>query len=169
MLSDYVLQFQAWAQNFAAEWGYLGIFFISFIGNATIFFPLPSIFIVFFFASILNPFFLGVLSGFGSALGEFTGYIIGKGGRKLAEREDGKWLKKSEKWVKKHGIFPVLILFAATPLPDDVVGIISGLINYDLKKFFLAVLIGKIILNLVVAYAGFYGIGWILKFFEISA
>ncbi len=169
MLSNYVIQFQNWAQSFASTWGYLGIFVISFVGSATIFLPLPTIFIVFFFAGILNPFLVGFFAGLGSAAGELTGYVIGKGGRKLAEKENGKWLKKSEKWVERHGIFPVLTLFAATPLPDDVVGILAGLINYDLKKFFLAVLIGKLLLHFIVAYAGFYGISWVLEIFATSA
>ena len=61
----------------------------------------------------------------------------------------------------------VIFVFAATPLPFDVIGLFCGVVRYPAKKFFIATLIGKIIKYLVIAYAGFYGMGWISIMFGI--
>ncbi|RLJ10083.1 MAG: hypothetical protein DRP15_01265 [Candidatus Aenigmatarchaeota archaeon] len=148
------------ANQFLYEWGYIGVFIISIIGNATIILPLPTFAFVFAAGFVLNPWLVGFLAGLGSAIGEFTGYVLGRGGSKLTEKRYKKDLLKIKKWIEKHGMFPVLVLFAATPLPDDIVGLLCGFIRYDIKRFFLATFLGKTLLHLAIAWAGFYG-GWI--------
>ncbi len=61
-----------------AEYGYLGVFIISVLGNATLIFPAPS-FTVVAFGAVLNPYFVGILAGCGAAVGEMTGYTLGRG------------------------------------------------------------------------------------------
>jgi len=148
-----------------ASYGYIGIFLISLIGSATIILPLPSVAFVFASGAILNPFLVGVLAGLGAAIGEFTGYALGWGGRKVIKSKWKKLFKRTEDAFQRYGGFWIIILFAVTPLPDDIVGIIAGTLKYSVKKFFIASLIGKVILHLILAYAGFYGIGWILQYF----
>jgi membrane protein DedA with SNARE-associated domain len=147
------------------SYGYLGIFLVSLIGSASIFFPLPSAFLVFGSALILDPFLLGLAGGLGAAIGEFTGYVLGFGGRKLIKKKWKRDLDKTEKLFQKYGGFLIITVFAATPLPDDIVGILGGTIKYPFKKFFLATLIGKLILHWILAYGGFYGINWVLDVF----
>lgn len=161
------MDFQQWSQEILSAWGYLGVFIVSFIGNATIMLPLPSIFVVFLAGAFLNPWLVGLAAGMGAAIGELSGYLIGRGGRKVAEKKHHKWLKKTKHWIKKRGIFPVLVVFAATPLPDDVAGIVAGLLNYDWRKFILASFIGKAAMNICVAWAGFYGSIWVLSCFGL--
>ena len=67
--------------------------------------------------------------------------------------------------MERHGAFLIIILFAITPLPDDVIGILCGVINYDVKKFFFASLTGKIVMNLFLAWGGFLGAQWVLGVF----
>lgn len=43
------------------------------------------------------------------------------------------------------------------PLPDDVAGILGGIMEYDLKKFLVAATIGKVVLSTAIAWGGFYG------------
>lgn len=148
-----------------SSYGYLGIFLISLIGSSSIILPLPSAFFVFFSAAYLDPFLLGLLAGLGSAIGELTGYGLGRGGRKLIK---GKWKKKlaeTEKLFQKYGGFLIIAVFAATPLPDDIVGILGGSMKYPAKKFFVATLIGKLVLHWILAYGGFFGITWVLDVF----
>ncbi|MFH0832513.1 MAG: VTT domain-containing protein, partial [Candidatus Aenigmatarchaeota archaeon] len=146
---------------------YLGIFISSLLGSATVIFPLPSFLIVFGAGAALNPFLVGVVAGVGSAIGELIGYCVGYGGKKLLEKrvkmKKIKWFSRAEKWMKKSG-FIVILIFAMTPLPDDIIGIIAGSIKYDVKKYFIACLIGKIILSLFIAYAGYYGAQWALDY-----
>jgi uncharacterized membrane protein YdjX (TVP38/TMEM64 family) len=77
-------------------------------------------------------------------------------------------MKKYRNWFKKDNIFIWIVVFAATPLPDDVVGIICGMFNYDFKKFITASIIGKSILNLLLAFAGFYTIPWALRLLGVN-
>ena len=147
-------------------YGYFGIFLISLTESSTIIFPLPFSIIIFTAGAILNPFLVGLSAGLGAAIGEFTGYALGLSGRKIIEKKYKKEIEKTEKLFQKYGGFLVIVLFAATPLPDDIVGLLGGTLKYPLKKFFIASLIGKIILNLALAYGGFYGINWVLRIFS---
>ncbi len=158
-------QFIVWSHAFAETWGYLGIFLINIIGNATIFFPVPAFAVVFVFGAILNPWLVGLVAGLGAAIGELTGYVLGIGGRQILKKRDQKWFNMAKKWSEKRGIFPVVILFAATPIPYDIIGILCGVIKYDLKKFFLATLIGKVVISIILAWAGFYSMSWVLAVF----
>ena len=152
-------------------YGYFGIFLINLISSATIIFPLPSSIIVFGAPRLfsMNPFLIGLSAALGCVIGELTGYVLGLGGRKVIEKKYKKTIKKTEKLFHKYGGFWIIILFAATPLPDDIVGIVGGTLKYPIKKFFVASFIGKLILNLALAYGGFYGIDWILQIFGSGA
>ena len=160
------MDFVSWSLSLVNTWGYLGIFLINLLGSATIIFPVPSFAVVFVLGSILNPWLLGFFAALGSAFGEFTGYLAGLGGRSIGEKKLKKWFDIAEKWVKKHGFFFVIFIFAATPLPMDVIGIFSGAVRYNPKKFFLAVFLGKLIVSWVLAWGGFFGIKWLLNFFS---
>lgn len=146
-------------------YGYFGLFLANLMASATIIIPLPVSVFVFSSGALLSPLLVGLSSALGATLGEFTGYAIGWGGRKVIERKWKKWIKNTEGLFQKYGAFWIIILFAATPLPDDIVGIIGGTTRYPLKKFFIASFIGKLILNLALAYGGFYGIKWVFQFF----
>lgn len=165
VLEEWITTFQEWATWAVNTLGYFGVFLVSFVGNASIIFPVPSILIVFFAGAVLNPWIVGLAAGAGSALGEFVGYMIGRGGREVAEKKNQKWLKRTKNWVKKRGVFTVLVLFALTPLPDDIAGITAGLLKYDWKKFLLAGFIGKTVLCTIVAFAGLYGSEAVLNYF----
>jgi membrane protein YqaA with SNARE-associated domain len=160
-----VQQFLEWSNGFVEAWGYLGVFVISLIGNASIIFPIPSFIVVFTFASVLNPWLLGLAAGAGATIGELTGYGLGRGGRKVLEERYGKWFTKVEEWAQGRGVFPVVIVFAATPLPSDIMGAFCGMIRYEMRRFLLASFIGKSIMHLAIAWAGFFGMRYILSFF----
>jgi len=146
-------------------YGYLGVFLINLIASLTIIFPLPAAAFVFGLGAVLNPFLIGLASGVGAAIGEFTGYGLGIGSRKILKKKWKRQIDETQKLFAKYGGFFVIFIFAATPLPDDIAGIVAGIFKYPVKKYFLAVLIGKIVLNVVIAYAGFYGIKEILGYF----
>lgn len=162
-------KYNAYLINVMKDYGYAGIFLISLIGSSTIIFPLPVSAFVFAAPRILNlnPFLIALSAALGCTIGEFVGYALGSGSRKAVEDKWKKWIKRTEKLFQRYGGFLIIVVFAATPLPDDIVGIVSGAIKYPLKKFFIASFIGKLILNLVLAYGGYYGLDWILKYLGI--
>ena len=146
-------------------YGYPGIFLINLIASSAIVLPLPGAAFVFALGAVLNPFLVGIAAGIGSAIGEFTGYALGVGGRKALR---GRWKKQIddvERLFQKYGGFLVIFIFAATPLPDDIAGLFAGVLKYPIKKYFIAVLLGKLVLNLIIAYAGMYGTIWVLNYF----
>ncbi len=148
-------------QTIINTWGYLGVFIVNAIGSATIIFPLPGFFVTLALATTLNPWLLGFSAGLGSAVGELTGYVVGRGGREAIKNKYKKLFEKTDKWVERHGPFPIIILFAALPLPTDIMGILSGMIKYDVRKFFLAIFIGKTIRYLILIFAFLYGLNFI--------
>jgi hypothetical protein len=68
-------------ENFAGQYGYLGIFLIRLVGSTSIFFPIPYTVVIFTAANFLNPLMNALESGLGSAIEEFSGYLLGLGGR----------------------------------------------------------------------------------------
>jgi membrane protein YqaA with SNARE-associated domain len=151
-----------------AVFGYLGLFAASLLGSAIVIFPIPIFVIIFTAGAVLNPFLVGIIAGIGSAIGELVSYGLGFGGRKILGKrikvKERKWLSRGKKWLQSYGAFFLVFIFAATPLPDDIIGLICGAMRYDIKRFFIACLLGKVLLSLMLAYAGYYGLGWILSY-----
>lgn len=132
--------------------GYLGIFLLSMLGNATIIFPVPSVLAAFLGGSILNPFWVGIIAALGATIGEFTGYLAGYGGRAVIENPQK--LKKIEKWMEKYGLWTIFML-AIIPNPlFDLAGIASGMFHLPVWKFFFSTWAGKIIKFLGFSYLG---------------
>ena len=122
-------------------YGYLGIFLISVLGNATIIIPAPVILTAFVGGSIFNPFLVGVITALGATIGELTGYLAGTGG-KVFIKESEKY-RKLRGWIEKRGFLTIFVL-AAIPNPFfDLAGIASGITGYPLAKFLLATFLGK--------------------------
>ena len=150
-------QFTNWGAQLTHSWGYGGAFIVSLIGNASIIFPIPSYLAVFALGPALNPWILGLVAAAGATLGELTGYLLGLGGSKALSKRHIKMVEKAQRWSKRRGMFPLIVLFAATTLPDDIVGILGGTIKYDIKKFLSAAFIGKTISHTALAWGGFFG------------
>ena len=149
--------------------GYLGAFLSGFLGASVPFFP--SYVLIPLLATQLNPFIVGVFSGVGAGVGQYLHYYIGLGGRYLFSAEARTRLERWRVRLDKYGAWLVLAV-AATPLtPDDVIWIPLGLVGYPKTKALLAGILGKTILSLVYAYAGYYGwpfIDQLLKGWELS-
>jgi membrane protein YqaA with SNARE-associated domain len=151
------------------RWGYLGLFILSLMEGVTLsLFPLPTIFFVFTFGRILNPFLVGTVSGLGSAIGSIVGYVFGRGSNDLVEKKYGKQLDKIRKRFDKHSGFWWLVVLGVIPVTSNLIGLFCGFIEYDFKKYFLATLISKLFITLLFSYAGFYSIGWVLEISQIN-
>lgn len=138
------------------NYGYAGIFLLTLLTSATVIFPVPGIAAAFLLGGALNPFIVAAAAGFGSALGEFTGYFAGYGGAEVVDEKKHRWLVKFEEWMKKpfHGFLLILVL-ALIPNPMfDLAGIAAGSSRYPAWKFFAACLIGKTLKALALALMG---------------
>jgi membrane protein YqaA with SNARE-associated domain len=142
-----------WMEQFAYHFGYLGVFIISFIGSVSVVFPVPYTIVIYLLGAVLNPFFVAVSGGLGSALGEFSGYALGYYGRTVVSKERQKKMDYMVKVFDRYG--PVAIfLFALTPLPDDLLFIPLGVMRYAFWKAFVPALFGKMLMTFILAYSG---------------
>lgn len=152
------------AQFFTGILAYPGIFFLNFFSSLTVLFPIPAYLVVFALGAVLNPWLLATFAAAGSAFGEITGYGVGYGSRHVLIKKYKKLFNWAEQWFSNNRAFLVIIIFGATPLPMDIAGIVAGMTQYNLKRFFLAAFIGKFIMNSYIAWAGFFGLSWVLSF-----
>jgi membrane protein YqaA with SNARE-associated domain len=110
----------------------------------------------FFIGSTLNPFFVSVFAGLGSAIGETTGYTAGLATRNLIRdpEQSTRWYWRVLDWMKR---FPFLTLFVMSAIPNpitDVSGLIAGRIRYPYFGFLLATFLGKAVRFGLSAYLG---------------
>jgi membrane protein DedA with SNARE-associated domain len=106
---------------------------------------------------MFDPFLIAIAAGLGSAVGEFSAYLLGLYGRKVISAERRRKIEFMVKVFDRFG--PVTIfIFALTPLPDDLLFIPLGIMRYSLLRAFIPALIGKMSMNFIVAYSGRYAI-----------
>ena len=135
------------------SYGYLGVFLISVIGNATVILPVPSLAVVFAGGGVLNPLIVGLIAGVGEPLGELTGYLAGYGGSAVLENSER--VERIKKKLSGKGGFATLFVLSAIPNPlFDLAGISAGVMHYPVGKFLLACWLGKTTKALVIAYLG---------------
>lgn len=156
--------------DFALQFGYLGVFIISFIGSVSIIFPVPYTLVIFFLGSVLDPVFVAVSGGLGAALGEFSGYLLGYSGRTVVSDKRRKKMGYMVKLFDKYGPLSIFF-FALTPLPDDLLFIPLGVMRYPFFKAFIPALLGKMLMTFILAFSGqqsielieviFGGAGWL--------
>lgn len=138
-------------------YGYLGIFLISILGNATIILPVPVFLTAFIGGSIFNPFLVALVVSVGSAIGELTGYLAGTSGRVVVEKSER--LKKVYQWMHKYGLWVVFFLAAIPNFIFDLAGIVSGATKIPVWKFLTVTWVGKFVRFLGIAYLG-ASLGW---------
>ena len=162
--------FVEWMQNFSVQYGYFGVFLMSLLRSMSIFFPIPYTVVIFTLGTVeeFNPLLIALASGVGSAVGEFSGYLLGLGGRKIISEKSK---RKMDFLLKVFGKFgPLAIfLFALTPLPDDLLFIPLGVMRYNLLKAFIPALIGKLCMSLIIVYSARFTIGIIREIFGVES
>jgi len=144
----------AWHDRVQAleHYGYLGVFLISLMGNATVILPAPSLAAVFTVGAVLKPLFVGLAAGVGEALGELTGFLAGYGGRAVVQ--DRATFRRLETWVGQYGLLAIFIL-SVIPNPFfDLAGIAAGMLRFPLWQFLLSCWAGKTLKTVAFALAG---------------
>jgi uncharacterized membrane protein YdjX (TVP38/TMEM64 family) len=150
-LTIYLFQKRNQIQEFV-EYGYIGLFLVSLLTNATIIFPIPGIVITTAMGALFNPLWVAIVAGIGAALGEITGYLAGFSGQFVVENQE--WYQKVTNWMKKYGSATVFVM-ALIPNPIfDLTGIAAGVLKMPITRFFFWCLMGKILKMLFFAYTG---------------
>ena len=148
--------------------GYPGAFVISFLAGATLIVPIPGLVVVFLLGGVLVPWVLGPVAGLGEALGEFTGYLAGRGGHDALKGRFAKSYGRVESLVERRGML-IIFIAAATPNPlFDLFGFAAGATKQSSWKFFLACWGGKTVKNTMLALLGMWGMGAVLRWFGVD-
>ena len=134
------------------SYGYIGIFLISILANATVLIPAPGLVIVFSMGAKFSPLLVGIAAGLGATIGELSGYLAGYSGQAIIE--DQKHYDQMVGWMKKNGPMTISIL-ALIPNPlFDLAGMVAGALKMPVVRFLFFAMIGKILKMLIFAYAG---------------
>ena len=98
---------------------------------------------------------LALIAAFTATAAKQIIFYISYGGRKIISEKTKKRMEPFQKLVKRYGGTAAFVA-AATPIPDDIVYIPLGLAKYDPRKFFVATLLGKLVLCYVVVIISHY-------------
>ena len=142
---------------FAPEVGYLGLSLVSFFGSLVPFVPIPS-FVLLATMSVGAQFdihILAILAAITATAAKQIIFTISYGGGKIIGEKTRKRMKPFERLVQRYGGTAAFVA-AATPIPDDLVYIPLGIAKYDPKRFFVATLLGKILLSYIIVLTSHY-------------
>lgn len=178
-------------ESLASGYGYAGGFFVSILGGITII-PVPSLLVIFTLGGVLNPVYVGLVAGLGEAVGGITVYLTGAGGgamwSKLRARHqaiydqprpsydivtpvqsriNSRWQTMYDRLARSIGrrgsSFLVFVVSAMVFSPYYFAGLAAGTLHMGLRRFFLLSLAGKTVKGMMVAYAGYWGLHFLLK------
>jgi membrane protein DedA with SNARE-associated domain len=155
-------------------YGYLGAFLIGILGGATYIAPIPMTPVIFAlgavlkpsFAPYLGPLFIGLAAGVGETVGGLTVYLTGYGGGQALVQLSGRiqvLYMRVLRWMERRGSWVIFILSATLNPFFYPAAIAAGAMRYNLKRFILLSVVGKTIKGILVAAAGYWGLGAILR------
>ena len=158
MFMDYLKDMQIWLENFllsAGIWAPILSSLLVFLEGIFAFLPL------FVFVTInvltLGPIFGGIISWILTTLGCFcTCLLCRKGLAKLFERftKNKKGIKKIMKMINNLSFSKLVLIIAIPFAPSFFINVAAGLSKIPLKKYFYALLIGKIVSISYLVYIG---------------
>ncbi|MCS7145956.1 MAG: VTT domain-containing protein [Nitrososphaerota archaeon] len=137
--------------------GYTGVFAASLLGSLLPFVSGPYIppILLGIIGGRLDPLPTALLSAAGAASGKFILFNLFRGGRRLLSRESLDRIAPLEKVIRRYG-WVVVLLTAATPVPDDIVYVLLAVGGYRNAYFFPIVFAGKLFITTVVSFAALY-------------
>lgn len=142
---------------FAPEVGYPFLSLVSFFGSLIPFVPIPS-FLVLATMAVGGQYdihVLALLSAVTATGAKQIIFYVSYSGRRMISEETKKRMRPFQRLVKRYGAGAAFFA-AATPIPDDLVYIPLGLAKYNPKRFFVATLIGKIVLGYMIVFGSHY-------------
>ena len=135
-------------------YGYLGVFMVTLLANATVVIPVPYPGVVARLATELSALPVALLGASGSAIGEATGFLVGRAGKKVVEQNRFYlWLRHQLRTPLRA--FAILFLLSAPPNPVfDIAGLTAGSLAVPFPVFLAATFCGRIIRMLILAGLG---------------
>ncbi len=164
-------------QNMAG-YSYLGMFFISIIGGATVIIPVPSLALQFTMGAVLHPAIIGAVAGLGTGIGGTLIYLFGRSGRRLFFNTDFsiqkydnfifRWLSRLTGWTRRRGSLTVFLMSAALNPVFFPMALAIGASRLQMWRFFTMCWAGNTIKSMIIAYLGYFGLGSLLRLLGID-
>jgi membrane protein DedA with SNARE-associated domain len=161
-----------------AGYTYLGMFFISIIGGATVIIPVPSLALQFTMGAILHPAIIGAVAGLGTGIGGTLIYLFGRSGRKLFVNTDFslrkydnffvRWLSRLTGWTSRRGSLTVFFMSAALNPVFFPMAFAIGASRFQMWRFFAMCWAGNTVKSMIIAYLGYFGLGSLLRWLGID-
>ena len=140
----------------ASSLGLFGLFIINFVSSATFFVSAPAFLTIITGGNLYSPVLVAVVAALGACLGDMLGFAFGHSGRKLTKKklDRHKAVRFLEKHFHRHGAL-IIFLLAIIPNPFfDAIGILAGVVNYPVFRFFVIMLVGRFIRYWALAQVG---------------
>jgi membrane protein YqaA with SNARE-associated domain len=175
LMAAAIIIFKDWVQDLR-QYGYMGAFFISILGGATIIIPVPMLAVVFALGGAMHGPFQVAMVGFSAALGEYVGaltiYMTGHGaGYALGTSKHGSVQKAYERMLglmEKRGSIVLFVVASVVNPFFYPAALAAGTLRFGIKKYTLIVLAGKIIKCQTIVFAGYFGLKGLLHTFGID-
>jgi membrane protein YqaA with SNARE-associated domain len=171
-LTDGISTISNTIKEFGVANGLWAALLISFFGNTSILIVVPYAYVVWQIAYLTSlatattpqvwfPIILGIISGLGAGVGEFTSYVIGRlfsKSKKLVSTTLGQRFENMRQIFERHpkSIPFIVYIFAVTPLPDDVILIPFGVMKYSYWKTVIPCMLGKMTMCILIACAAYF-------------
>ncbi len=140
------------------KYGLFGIFLTSFIGNAIPYSAVPYLAFIAAYAAATetaSKLAIAISGGIGAAMGKFLLYAIARyAGKRLSKEKREDLMYFQDLFRRKKTDILLIFLFAALPLPDDVLYVPLGLARFNFLKFAVTVILGKVFLVGFTAFLG---------------
>jgi membrane protein DedA with SNARE-associated domain len=164
-------------QEFAGV-SYMGMFFISIIGGATVIIPVPSLVVQFTMGAVLNPALVGAVAGLGTGIGGTLVFLFGRSGHRLfantgfsgstSNRLVVRWTARIMTWARHRGSLAVFFMSAVLNPIFFPMAVAIGTSRFKLWKFFVMCWAGNTVKSMIIAYLGYFGLGSILRAIGIN-
>jgi membrane protein YqaA with SNARE-associated domain len=156
------------------QYGYLGAFLIAFIAGSSVPTPISYLLLTFTFGGIpgMNPALVGLSAGFGAGIGGTLVYLFGRSGRRffpgmrhysVDEQASNKMAVRFVNWAQKRGSVVVFVMSAMLNPAFAPMAIAMGALRFRMIKFFLMCVAGNVVKAMIIAYAGWLGVGSIFR------
>jgi membrane protein YqaA with SNARE-associated domain len=154
------------------SYGYLGMFAVAFVAGSSLPSPVSYLLLTFTFGGILNPGYVGLAAGVGAGLGGTLVFLLGRGGRhffpslrrySVDERASNKLGGKLMDLAQRHGSVVVFLMSALLNPVFAPMAIAMGALRFRLLQFMLMCVAGNLLKALIISYAGYLGVGTLLR------
>ncbi|SRR5579885_1972516 len=161
MLSDIIQEI--FRDALFIKYGLIGLFFNGMFSS---FIPIPTELTT---STLLlggaNPVDVFLVLTTGSILGGYIAYYLGYNGRLIGKfrKSTPKYEKKSVTIMSKYGWSTIIFLSPWLPIVGDIVSIIAGTKKYNIVKYSIAMIAGKIIKSVAIVFFSVHFLNWLLS------